>query len=429
MDWLESLSSILPPAFISLIVSAGVGLIIGLEREFNTHDEPAHVGGIRTFVLVAVLGNVSDWIAKHTAPAVLLVVTSGFMLLVSVAYYVQTQRGKIGLTTEIALLLTFLLGIINAEGMMQESLAIVVLMTTVLSLKEQLHGFIQQITEEELFAFLKFIVLALLILPMLPTRPFGPDNLLNARDLGFIAVLVLTFSFTGYLLLKFGNPQKGILLTAIIGGLFSSTMIAWVFSAKSRERVDLAPAYGSGIVLASSIMFIRVFVWLSIFAFPVAMKLFIPLLIMLLVSLIPAWGVFRNHKKTGGSAPLSPGNPLDIKNAILFIFLYAGITLLMSASRAWLNQTMTYVSGAVAGIADIDAITISTAKWAATPGGQSHEAANIVLLAVISNSIFKCLVSVFNGTPAIRKTVGLGYGLVLLVGFGWLIFWLIQGAG
>jgi len=295
----------------------------------------------------------------------------------------------------------------------------------VLSLKEQLHGFIKQITEEELFAFIKFIVLALLILHVLTTNGFGPENALTARDLGYIVVLVLSISFLGYLLLKFGSPQKGILLTAIIGGLFSSTMIAWVFSSKSRERADLSPAFGSGIVLASSIMFVRVFIWASIFAFPVAKELFLPLLLMLLVSLIPTWQVLRQHKPEKNVTPLTPGNPLDIKNAIFFVFLYIGITFLMSTARQWLSPAMTYISGAVAGIADIDAISISTAKWAATPSGQSREAAIIILIAVMSNSLFKWLVSVFRGHPALRKPVGTGFGLVLLVGLGWLIFWLI----
>ena len=424
MDWLESLRSILPPGLVSLIVSAGVGLIIGLEREFNTHDQPTHVGGIRTFVLAASLGNVSDWVSQHTAPALLVAVLAGFVLLVLVAYFVQTQKGKLGLTTPMALVLTFLLGVANSRGLMQESLAVVVLMTTVLSLKEQLHGFVQQITEDELFAFIKFIVLALLILPMLPTTPFGPDNLLNARELGYIVVLVLSISFAGYLLLKFGSPHKGILLTAVLGGLFSSTLIAWVFSSKSRERNDLSRAYGSGIVLASSIMFIRVFVWVSVFAFQVAKDLFVPLLLMFLVSLVPTWQVFRAHKKEDGVPPLSPGNPLDIRNAVFFALLYIGITLFMSASRLWLHPALTYLSGALAGIADIDAITISTAKWAATPSGQSREAAVTVLLAVMSNSLFKCLVGMLRGSADLRKPVGLGFGLVLLVGAVWVFFWL-----
>jgi uncharacterized membrane protein (DUF4010 family) len=426
MDWFNSLNSILSSSLISLIVSAGIGLIIGLEREFNTHDQPTHVGGIRTFILVAILGDAVDLISKSTSYALLYVMLAGFILLVCVAYFVQTEKGKIGLTTQVALMLTFLLGIANAEGLIRESLAIVVLMTAVLSLKEKLHGFIRQITEEELFAFIKFIVLALLILPMLPDEPFGPDNLLNLRDLGFIVIMVLSLSFVGYLLLKFGNPDKGILLTAVIGGLFSSTMIAWVFSAKSKERPDLAPVYGSGIVLASSIMLIRVFIWVSIFAFPVAKQLLLPLLLMLLVSLAPAWKVIRAAQKAGEIAPLTPGNPLDIKNAIFFVFLYIGITLFMWASRHWLNPAMTYVTGAVAGFADIDAITISTAKWATASPGQSQEAAVIILLAAMSNSLFKWLVSAFNGVSALRRTIGFGFGLVIAVGMGCLAYWGIK---
>lgn len=425
MDWFESFKAVLPSTFISLLVSAGIGLIIGLEREVNTHDQPSHVGGIRTFVLVAILGNVAEWVSRQANPYVLGIVLAGFLLLVGVTYYIQAQKGKLGLTTQVALLLTFLLGVANSVGHVRESLAIVVIMTTILSLKAQLHLVAHKITEQELFAFLKFIVLALLVLPLLPTTPFGPKDLLVPRDLGYIAVLVLSLSFSGYILLKFGSPQKGILLTAVIGGLFSSTMIAWVFSAKSREREDLADAYGSGIVLASSIMFVRVFIWVSIFDFSMAGILLPPLFLMLLVSLIPTWQVIRNREKGAEAPPLSPGNPLDIKNAILFVLLYCGITLLMSLSRQWLNQAMTYVSGAVAGIADIDAITISTAKWAATPNGQDQEAAIIILLAVMSNSVFKWLVSIFNGAVALRKPVGLGFGLVLLVGTGWLLFWLL----
>lgn len=424
MDWLELLNGILSPFFIGLLVSAGVGLIIGLEREFNTHDEPGHVGGIRTFILVAILGYSIGFLAKSIYSAIIIAALAGFFLLVTVAYYVQAKKGKLGLTTELALLLTFVLGIVISEGHFRESLAIVVLMTLVLSLKEKLHGFIRRITEEELFAFIKFAVLALLILPMLPDESFGPEGLLNLRDMGWIAVLVLSISFTGYLLLKFGNPKKGILLTALIGGLFSSTLVAWVFSARSRERRDLAPAFGSGIVMASSIMYIRVFALTTLFAFPVALLLLAPLFFMWLASLTPVWQLWRTRQTESDAPQLSPGNPLDVKNAILFILLYIGVTLLMFGSRQWLGTTLTYLSGAIAGIADIDAITISTAKWAAMTPESNRQAVVIILLAMMSNSLFKLSVSVFNGAPELRKPVLLGFGLALLIGAGFLVFWL-----
>ena len=422
---LESLYTILSPFFIGLLIAAGVGLIIGLEREFNTKDKPVHIGGIRTFTLVAILGYVTGWLGSLGHQEVLIPVLAGFFLLVSVAYFAQTRKDSMGLTTEVALIMTLVLGGVIAAGYVRESLAIVVMMTLVLSLKQQLHWFIQQLTEDELYAFIKFFVLALLILPMLPDQPIGPDRILNLRDIGWIVVLVLSLSFAGYLLLKFGSPKKGILLTAVIGGLFSSTLVAWVFSARSRERKDLSVVFGSGIVLASSIMFIRVFVLAMLFAYPVALILAIPLLIMLLASLVPVWKIFRIRQPDSDAPQLSPGNPLDIKNAIFFTLLYIGVTFLMYASRQWLGTTMTYVSGALAGVADSDAITISTSKWAASRPDQNHEAAGIILLAVMSNSLFKLLVSVFNGSREIRRTVLLGFGLVLLVGAVFSVYWLL----
>lgn len=426
MDWLESLHTVLTPFFIGLLIAAGVGLIIGLEREFNKHDDPAHIGGIRTFTLVSILGYSAGWVGKSGYPVVQVAVLAGFFLLVVVAYFEQARKGNVGLTTEVALMMTLVLGVMISADYVRESLAVVVLMTLVLSLKEQLHGFIRRITEEELFAFVKFIVLALLILPMLPNESFGPDNLLNLRSLGWIAVLVLTISFTGYLLLKFGNPRKGIPLTALVGGLFSSTMIAWVFSARSRERKDLAPAFGSGIVLASSIMYIRVFAFTLLFAYPVALMLLPPLLCMLIASLIPTWRAFMTPQQESEAPQLSPGNPLDVKNAILFVLLYIGITLLMFGSRQWFGTTITYLSGALAGVADTDAIAISTAKWAAAAPELHRQAAAIILLAVMSNSLFKLLVSIFNGAPELRRPVLYGFGLVLLTGASFSVFWFIQ---
>ncbi|MCC7466982.1 MAG: MgtC/SapB family protein [Saprospiraceae bacterium] len=425
MNWLDSLYTAVPPFFVHLLVTAGIGLIIGLEREFNTHEDPSHIGGIRTFSLVAVLGYVSGWLADYTHWGVLAALAGGFVLLVGLIYFVQTQHGKIGLTTEAALLLTFMLGIANAEGLVRESVAVVVLMTTILSLKSRLHQFVRQITEEELFAFLKFIILALLILPMLPSTPFGPEGLLNAQELGFIVVMVLSLSLVGYLMLKFGSPHKGILMTAVVGGLISSTMIAWVFSTKSKERKDMSGTYAAGIVLASSIMVARGFIWASIFDHEAARILAVPFVLMVLVSLIPAWRTIRAQHKLEEAPPISPGNPFDIKNAVLFVLLYIGITLLMYASRHWLSPAMIYLTGALAGIADIDAITISTTQWSAASSGNAHTAAIIVLLAVMSNSLFKWLISITNGPADLRKPVGIGFGSVLLVGLVWLIYqWL-----
>ena len=405
---------------IGLLMASGVGSIIGLEREFNTHGEAAHLGGLRTFTLIALTGFIVGELAQHTHIYLLLAATLGFMGLIGIAYFIQTQNQKLGLTSELGMLLTFFLGVLIAYGHIQEALAAVVVITAILSLKEQLHDIVKKLTNEELFAFIKFIILALLILPMLPNQTFGPDNSINVRDLGLIVIVVLTFNFGGYLLLKFGSPNKGILLSALIGGLFSSTMIAWVFASRSRERPEYGPVYGAGIVLASSVMLVRVFILTTIFAFPVAKLLILPLSMMLLASVVPAVISWRKEEQVQTGA-LDAGNPLDIKNALFFAGLYIATTLLMYYTREWLSASMAYVSAAITGIADIDAITLSTAKWAASHPEQSTVAQGLILSAIFSNSIFKLSVSLIRGVPSLRKAALRGFGLVIGAGVLYLV--------
>lgn len=417
----------LPDFFKGLLIAAGIGLVLGLEREFNTHAKPAHLGGIRTFVLATLLGYVATWLHGIGYPQLLLLFGIGFFILIVIAYFAQSTMGNLGLTTEIALFLSFAIGAMIAAGYITEAMVLVVMLTLVLSLKEQLHGFIRQLTTEELYAFIKFFVMALLILPLLPDKSFGPGALLNLRELGWIVVLVLSLSFIGYLLLKFGKPDKGIWITAVIGGLFSSTLIAWVFSAKSRENPSLGAVFGSGIVLASAIMFARVLLLAGIFHPPLARLMFWPLFAMFLACLVPTAMIYRSSSKNQADAKLSPGYPLDVANAVWFLLLYVGITYLMFGSRQWLGGSLIYLSGAIAGIADLDAITISTAKWSASQSIINVQAAVIILLAALSNSVFKLGISLSTGAADIRKSVWLGFGLVLLVGLASVLF-LLQKA-
>ena len=415
-------TAILPPFFQHLLVTAAIGLIIGLEREFNTHGERAHVGGIRTFTLAAMLGYLSGTVAANSVLWVIPFTILGFFLLLSVIYYYQVRQERYGLTSELSMLSTLLLGILVSQGYVQESLAVVVVMTALLSVKEQVHGIVKKITEEEMFAFIKFAVLALLILPILPDKSFGPEGLINFLELGWLVIIVLSISFTGYLLLKFVG-QRGILLTAIIGGLLSSTMVTWVFSERSREKPELSASYGAGIILASSVMFIRAFALAAVFYQPVARLLVIPLSVLLVLNLLTAYRVYRLQQHNGETPSLNPGNPLDIRNAVVFTLIYTGITFGMYYARQWSGQVGVYLSGAISGIADIDAITISSAKWASADTEQTGFAASVIILAILSNTVFKAVLSYIRGSEALGKSVVTGFGIILITGTTWLLLW------
>lgn len=418
-------NAIFPPFLLNLLTSGAIGLIVGLEREFNTHREENHVGGIRTFPMVAILGYLSGWLsAQGQLQWVLPVVLAGFIVIQAVVYHFQVAKGQAGQTTEMAMIITLLLGTAVSMGFVKESLEVVVLITALLSVKAQMHGLIEKITQDELFAFIKFIILVLLALPLLPDQNFGPEGLMNFKELGWIVIIVLSINFTGYLLLKFGGARRGILLTAFVGGLFSSTMVAWVFSARSKEKPELSAAYSAGIILSSTVMFARVYALSAIFFYPVAVHLFFPLLSLLMISLGAVYMIARQQKDASDNLSLNPGNPLDMKNAAFFAILYITISLIMYYSRQWLNRAGVYGSGAISGMAEIDAITISTVKWSSADVSRAEVAANIVLIAVLSNTVFKCAMSMLRGTAPLRRWVALGFGSLLVAGAAWLAFML-----
>jgi uncharacterized membrane protein (DUF4010 family) len=410
LAWLDFLS----PFLRGLLIATGVGLIVGLEREFNTKLEKGHMAGLRTFPLLAILGFVAAYLSIHYLAVLLPVALAGIFVMAAVAYYVQTGTGKFGLTTEMSLVIIFVLGALIAYGHELEALATTVLVTALLSLKEELHRIVAQITEKELMAFVKFTVLALLLLPMLPDQAFGPEDLINYRNLGWIVVIVSSISFAGYLALKFAGAHRGILLSAVLGGLYSSTMVAWVFAARSREVPALSRSLGAGILLSSSIMYVRVLLFSLLFNPALAMKMTLPCLLLLGFTLGLVWYFLRSAPKGGTMDGIPLGNPLDISSALYFAALYIAVSFMLYYSRQWMGNSGSYLSALIAGVADIDAITISTAKWA--KDDQIALASDMVLLAMLSNTIFKSTAALLRGHRDIRPYLLWGFGGVLVLG-------------
>ena len=311
--------------------------------------------------------------------------------------------------------MTFLLGVVMAYGHTMEALAVGVLVTVLLSLKEEFHWFVSQITQTELLAFIKFAVLGLLVLPLLPDAAFGPGDIMNYREVGWIVVLTSSISFAGYLALKFSGPEKGLVLTALLGGLLSSTMIAWVFAQRSRQTPELSRQLGAGILLASTVMYARMILLVGIFNSGMLGAIGLPGAILLVLSLIIVWRILRSNRDKVSLDKIPLGNPLDIRNAVLFAALFMGVALLLYYSRVWLGATGAFLSAALSGVADMDAITINSAKWASSESDYT-QAVRLILIAMLSNTLFKLAISLFQGNKAMRKYVLMGFGAVLVVG-------------
>lgn len=409
--------------FIRLLVATGIGLLIGLEREHASSPIKDEIfAGVRTFVFVVLFGFLTAFLSYFFTAWLLVAGLISVMVFGVLSYWVKLQSGDIGGTTTFAMLMAYSLGATTFLGFVEVSLAVTVIALVVLSLKGPLHSFVQQITQNELFALVKFVVISLLILPFLPNRTMGPYDVFNPRELGWIIILTSGIGFVGYMLMKFLGSKRGILLTGIFGGLVSSTVVAWVFAEKSKEVAGLSKNCAVAILSASTIMVIRVFVWVIIFNQAILGKLVLPLSLVFLMGFGIAYYFFKQPSpKSDVKADLPLGEPLNLKKAFFFGLLYSGILFLVSYANSKLGTKGIYVSSAVAALTDIDAITISVSKLA----GDSFSiltAQNVILLATLCNTVVKVGISLSVGSKNLRKYILLGFGLMFLAGLaGFLI--------
>lgn len=413
---MDRLNDILSPYLISVIVSTGIGLIVGLEREFREASEKDRFAGIRTFPLVALSGCAITYMGEATTMWMAVAGLAAFIILVTTTYALRSSKGHSGVTTEISLILTFVLGMMASQQLIKEALAIMVITTTLLTLKGKFHSFVLRITEEELFAFVKFIILCLLLFPFLPDVDYGPEGILNPREIGLIVVIVSALSFITYVLIKFTGTKKGILLTAFFGGLFSSTAVTWTLAERSRKTAAVHAPYAAGIILASSIMFIRVVLVASIFNSDFLRTLLIPCLLMFLSGSLYAVLLIKKEKAPlDHAATVELGNPINILNALGFGVLYIGIALFVFFTNKYLGNRGLILSGLISGLVDIDAITINIAKLT-NKTLDMNLAGIVILLATVTNTFVKVMIAVIQGNSIVRKKVSIALGFMILIG-------------
>ncbi|MFT7120564.1 MAG: uncharacterized membrane protein (DUF4010 family) [Neolewinella sp.] len=407
--------------FIRLLVATGIGLVIGLEREHASITEKGeNFAGLRTFVFVVILGFLATFVGVTLTHWILVGALLTTMVIVAVSYWVSSTKGETGGTTEFAILLSFLLGSTTFMGFIQESLAIMVIVVVLLSLKMKLKDIIGQITNAELYAFIKFVVLSLLIFPFLPSQTFGPYDVFNPRELGWVVVLTSGIGFAGYLLMKFLGSDRGILLTGILGGLVSSTVVTWVFAKKSKEVPILSRNCAVAILAASTVMVIRVVVWVIIFNRALLPGLILPMIFIFSAGV--GSSIFlhqkqKSHPELKDDFPL--GEALNLREALFFGLLYTGILFLVSYANHQYGAKGIFLSSGIAALTDIDAITISVSKLAGNTV-PVLTAQNAILLATLCNTIVKIGIALWAGSKNLRKDVIIGYGIFFaagLVGF------------
>jgi uncharacterized membrane protein (DUF4010 family) len=402
------------------------GLLVGLQREYAFRDIDGRAGaelfaGVRTFGLLALLGAGAALAADILASPLIFF---GFLLVVSalvtVGYYIQSKEGDIGMTTEIAALITVVIGALCYWNMLALAAALAVVTTVILALKLQTQSLVSHMKREDVYATLQFAVISAVILPVLPREPIAPPpfDVLIPYRIWLLVVFISGISFTGYLLIKLVGASRGVGLTGVLGGMVSSTAVTLSFAQRSRRETTMARAFGLAVILAWTIMFVRVLIEVAVVNAPLLSALWMPLSGAMAAGLAYCVYLYRSQQGRAEGGEENFENPFELRPAITFGLLFAVVLLVANVAQMYLGSTGVYLSAIASGAADVDAITLSMADLSRQGALDDRTAALAIVLAVITNTAVKGGIVLVLGGPGLRRIILPGLLLMLATAAG-----------
>lgn len=392
----------MPPLLLDLITALAIGLLIGVERGWRSRDlaDGQLAAGLRTYGLVGLMGGLAVLLAESLGFAAWIGVLVVLGALVLTSYFGDLRKGDLGMTSEIALILTFMLGSLALSDQRLLAGGCGVIVALLLSLKDQVNAALQKLSALELSGALKLLFISLVLLPVLPNQGYGPWGVFNPYSIWWMVVLIAGIGFAAYVAVRLVGTRHGLLITAILGSLVSSTAMT-VSLSRLTDKVSLHNLLAAGLLATSALMFPRVLLEVGLINPALLPPLLTPLLVACAFYLIGAlWWYFRPHEAASAedSTPLS--NPFELGPALRFALLLAAILFLVEAGRRLMGDVGVYLVALVSGLADVDAITLSLARNA--HGDLSNTiAVQGIFLAALSNSLVKAGLIVAIGGKAL----------------------------
>jgi uncharacterized membrane protein (DUF4010 family) len=409
----------IPDIYIRLAVALGLGLLVGLQRE----RVDSVIAGIRTFALISLFGAVCAQLAKTYGGWILVVGFLATALLITAGNLVriQTREAEPGQTTEFAALVVFGLGAWVVTGSMAVPVVLAGAVVVLLHFREPIHELVGKIGEKDLRATMQFVLIALVILPVLPDRDMGPYGVLNPYQIWWMVVLIVGLSLAGYVAYKLFGAGAGTVLAGILGGLISSTATTASYARRSRDNAELARLAALVIMLASTVVYGRVLVEIAAVARGRLLELGPPLAAMLGVCALVSGAAWLLGRDGDDELP-EPGNPAELKAALIFGALYAAVLLAVAFARDRFGTAGLYIVAAISGLTDVDAITLSTSRLVQSSRLDPDTGWRAILLASMSNLGFKAGIVGALGSRALLGRIALLFGAAMAG--GGLILWL-----
>jgi len=401
-------------ALLGFAIALGIGLLIGIDRERQKVDGSAHVpAGVRTFAITALAGAVAGAI---NSDALMAAVIAGVIALAGLAYWRSPPEDP-GLTGEIALVLTALLGML---ALSQPTLAAGtgVVVAAVLYSRERLHRFVRSsLTEAELRDALIFAAATLVVLPLLPDEPLDPYGVLNLRKIWIVVILIMAISGAGYIAVRLLGVRYGLPLSGFAAGFVSSSATIGAMASRVKDTPGLLRPAAAGAVLSTVATIVQLALLLAAVNTTVLEALAIPLALSGLAALLYG-GLFTLWAlKHSSQDNEKPGRAFSPATALALAATLAVILVASAALQSWLGETGLVIATAVAGFADAHSAAVSAAQLTSAQRISADEAVLPVLAAFSTNTVTKMVLAFTGGNRSFALSVV--PGLVLVAAAAW----------
>jgi uncharacterized membrane protein (DUF4010 family) len=370
-----------------IVVTLLLSALIGFEREEHKATVDKYIfGGIRTYPLVGLLG----YALNLMSGAQLLPLTVGFAVVASflwLSYQHKLQGAETaGVTTELSALTTYVVGALVSQGHFWVAGTLTILSLLLLELKVFLEGLCKRIPAQEIFTFTKFLFLTVVILPVVPNQDIGPYHI-NLFKTWLVVTAVSAISYASYLLQILTKGKGGILLAALLGGAYSSTVTTIVLAKRAKEAEGSAHLFSGGILMASGIMYLRIAALIGIFNWHLLAQLYVPLLVLAAIGAGGGWLWSLRDKSAEIKKDYVPRNPLELWVAFLFGGIFIAILVVTAWAVAHLGEKGLFGLAAIMGVTDVDPFILSLTQSAGAATSMGPAVAAILIAAASNNAV------------------------------------------
>jgi uncharacterized membrane protein (DUF4010 family) len=302
------------------------------------------------------------------------------------------------------------------------AIALVGMLAFLLHLNPQMHAFARKVFEKDFTAIMQFVLISLVILPVLPNEDYGPYRVLNPRKIWLMVVLIVGLNLAGYVAFKIFGAKAGSFVAGVLGGLISSTATTVTYARRTREAPGSSPVAAFVIMLASTIVFLRVLALTGIVAPQLFLSLAGPIAAMLgSVALISGGACLFARKDS--FVMTHQQNPSELKPAVIFAALFAVVLLGVAIAKDRFGTSGLYAVAALSGLTDMDAITLSTLRMELNDQASLTVAWRMILIASMANLVFKGVIAAVVGSRKLLARLALLFGLAFAAGILIVAFW------